>query len=46
MIIHFLKAFYFLCFGPSITTPIIPLIIGLPPTTATAKGSESPLKNG
>lgn len=44
--IQFLKFPDFLCIGPNIITPIIPLMTGLPPTAATAKGSESPEKNG
>lgn len=46
MTIHFLNTPYFLCNGPSIMTPIIPLMTGLPPTAATANGNESPEKNG
>lgn len=37
---------YFLCNGPKISTPIMPLMIGLPPTAATANGNESPEKKG
>lgn len=44
--IHFLKTLSFLCKDPKIITPIIPLIIGLPPTAATARGNESPEKKG
>ncbi len=36
--IHFLNFFYFLCIGPKIVTPRIPLIIGDPPTAVTASG--------
>lgn len=46
MIIHFLYTFDFLCNGPNTVTPIMPLIIGLPPTTIVAKGRISLLKNG
>lgn len=44
--IHFLYFFSLLWIGPIIITPRIPLIMGLPPTAATANGRESPLKNG
>ena len=41
MIIHFLKTLLRLCMGPKIDTPIIPEIIGLPPTKDTASGKMS-----
>lgn len=44
--IHFLNTPCFLCIGPSIITPMMPLITGLPPTAATANGKESPEKKG
>lgn len=40
MMIHFLNFPYFLWIGPIIMTPKIPLITGLPPTAATASGSD------
>ena len=46
IIIHFLKALYLLWIGPRVITPIIPLMMGLPPTAATAKGNDLPEKNG
>lgn len=45
-IIQFLKLPDFLCIGPRMMTPIIPLMTGLPPTAATAKGRESLEKKG
>lgn len=44
--IHFLNTLDFLCMGPITMTPIMPLMMGLPPTAATAKGKESPEKKG
>jgi hypothetical protein len=39
--IHFLNTLLLLCIGPIILTPIIPEIIGLPPTNETAYGKIS-----
>lgn len=44
--IHFLNYPLFLCIGPNIITPIIPEIIGLPPTAPTAIGKSSPPNQG
>jgi hypothetical protein len=41
IIIHFLYTLLRLCIGPIIATPIIPEIIGLPPTKDTASGKKS-----
>ncbi len=45
IIIHFLNTPCFLCMGPITMTPIMPLMTGLPPTAATAKG-KFPVKKG
>lgn len=46
MIIHFLNVPDFLCIGPNTITPMIPLMMGLPPTAATAMGRDSYEKKG
>lgn len=44
--IHFLNSPLFRCKGAKTITPIMPDIIGLPPTTPTAKGKSSPPNQG